>query len=172
VWETDSDLTRLQALLDRSMASAGEHLASIITDERRLGADDLCRRLTGMRLLSVATVTADGRPISGAVDGYFIRGEWHFSTGAAAVRTRHLRARPFVSATHLPGEQLQVSVHGSAEVYDFNDPAQPELKRAMLDHYLPLQGPSFEEWLDSGEEMVGVRIAASKMFTFAMDPPT
>lgn len=36
----------------------------------------------------------------------------------------------------------------------------------MLDHYLPLQGPEFETWLDQSDS-VGARIAADKMFTFA-----
>jgi hypothetical protein len=37
----------------------------------------------------------------------------------------------------------------------------------MLDHYLPLQGPDFEEWLE-GMDAVGARIVADKMFTFHM----
>ena len=56
------------------MAGAGEHLRGIITGERRLSAADLAGRLPGMRLLTVATVTADGRPLAGPVDGYFLHG--------------------------------------------------------------------------------------------------
>lgn len=37
----------------------------------------------------------------------------------------------------------------------------------MLNHYLPLQGPSFEEWLNQGDSL-GARIEADKMFTFKM----
>lgn len=167
MWETPAEIDALQELLDRSMADAGRHLRGIITEERRLDAADLCRRLTGMRLLTVATVTADGRPLAGPVDGYLIHGEWHFSSARDAVRMRHLAARPWVSATHLPGEQLAVSVHGRAELYDVNDPALPALRRAMLDHYLPLQGPEFEAWLD-GVDALAARIVPDKMFTFAM----
>ena len=47
------------------MAGAGEHLRGIITGERRLSAAELAGRLQGMRLLTVATVTADGRPHAG-----------------------------------------------------------------------------------------------------------
>jgi len=36
----------------------------------------------------------------------------------------------------------------------------------MLDHYLPLQGPAFETWLDQLDS-VAARIAADKMFTLA-----
>jgi len=38
----------------------------------------------------------------------------------------------------------------------------------MLDHYLPLQGPAFETWLDQADAM-GARIAADKIFTFSMN---
>ena len=72
--ETPQELENLQALLDASMADAGPHLRSIIGDERRLDARQLTERLTGMRLLVLATVTADGRPLAGPVDGYFLHG--------------------------------------------------------------------------------------------------
>lgn len=166
--ETPDDLRRLQRLLDDSAASAGEHLRSIITDERILGAEELCRRLQGMRLLVVATSTADGRPLVGPVDGYFLAGSFCFSTAANSVRIRHLRERPAVSATHLPGEDLAVTVHGRAELFDLFDPDHPALLRAMLDHYLPVRGDSFGEWLNE-EHPVGARITAEKMFTFSMD---
>lgn len=39
---------------------------------------------------------------------------------------------------------------------------------AMLDHYLPRQGLEFETWLDR-LDTIGARIAAEKMFTFAME---
>jgi len=166
--ETPEDLDRLQQLLDRSMASAGPHLRSIITDERRLTAQQLCDRLQGMRLLALATVTADGRPLTGPVDGYLLHGSFYFSSGRDSVRMRHLAARPVCSATHLPGEELAVSVHGRAELFDVSDPAHGELRQAMLDHYLPLQGPDFEDWLN-GIDALGARIAADKMFTFSLN---
>src|SRR6266581_5812519 len=165
--ETAEELGNLQQLLDRSMAGAGEHLRGIITGERRLSAAELAGRLPGMRLLTVATVTADGRPLAGPVDGYFLHGSWYFSSGRNSVRMRHLAARPAVSATHLPGEQLAVTVHGRAELFDLRDPAGAELRQAMLDWYVPRQGPEFETWLDQ-LDAVGARIAAEKMFTFSM----
>src|SRR5579863_10153236 len=109
VHETAHDMVALQDLLDRSMAGAGPHLRDIITEERRVGATELCERLQGMRLLVLATVTADGRPLVSPVDGIFYRGAFHFSTGPDAVRLRHIRRRPDVSATHLPGEEFAVT---------------------------------------------------------------
>lgn len=166
--ETPEELTRLQSLLDESMASAGPHLRSIVTDERRLRASELVARLPGMRLLVLATATADGRPVAGPVDGYFLHGTFWFSSGTHSVRMHHLAARPAVSATHLPGEDLAVTVHGRAELYSMTDPAATELRQAMLDEYLPKQGPSFEEWLRNADALAA-RIEPAKMFTFHLD---
>ena len=83
------------------------------------------------------------------------------------MRLRHLSARPACSATHLPGEELAVTVHGTAEHFALDDPAYGEFRQAMLDEYLPKQGPSFEQWLDHADA-VGVRIVPEKMFTFHM----
>jgi hypothetical protein len=166
--ETPQEMATLQVLLDDSMASAGPHLRDIITDERRLTAEELADRLQGMRLLVLATVTADGRPLAGPVDGYFLHGTLWFSSGLNSVRLRHLAVRPACSATHLPGEELAVTVHGRAELFAQDDPEYRDFSQAMLDEYLPKQGPEFEQWLDA--EPIGVvRIAPEKMFTFRMD---
>ena len=163
--ETSDELTRLQVLLDASMAGAGPHLRSIITDDRRLSAPELTARLPGLCLLVLATVTADGRPLAGPVDGYFLHGTFWFSSGTESVRMHHLAARPAVSATHLPREDFAVTVHGRAELFPVHDPACAELRQAMLDEYVPKQGPSFEEWLRNADA-VGARIEPGKMFTF------
>ena len=164
--ETPDEIDRLQELLDRSAAGAGPHLRGIITDERLLSALRLCQILSGMRLLVVATVAADGRPLAGPVDGYFLHGSFYFSSGRTSVRMRHLAVRPAVSATHIPGEELAVTVHGRAELFDLRDPDHGELRQAMLDYYLPKQGPEFETWLD-GLDAIGARIVAEKIFTFS-----
>ena len=148
------------------MAGAGGHLRGIITGERRLSAAELAGRLPGMRLLVVATVTADGRPLAGPVDGYFLHGTFWVSSGRNSVRMRHLAARPAVSATHLPGEELAVTVHGRAELVGLREPAGAELRQAMLDWYVPRQGPEFETWLDA-LDAVAARIEPEKIFTFS-----
>jgi nitroimidazol reductase NimA-like FMN-containing flavoprotein (pyridoxamine 5'-phosphate oxidase superfamily) len=165
--ETAADLSALQDLLDRSYASAGAHLRGIITPERRLSAEQVVERLTGMRLLALATVTADGRPIVGPVDGIFLRGSFHFGSSPDSVRFRHIRARPQVSATHLPGEELAVTVHGRAVPVDVRAAEGAELRRTLFDIYLPRYG---ESWLRILEGGVYARIDAERMFTFHMDP--
>jgi Pyridoxamine 5'-phosphate oxidase len=161
VHETLADLAALQELLDRSYAGAGEHLLAIHTPERRLGAEQLAARLTGMRLLTLATVTADGRPIAGPVDGIFFRGAFHFGSSPQSLRFRHIRARPQVSATHLPGEELGVAVHGRAEMVDVS---AGEFRETLLEVYVPRYGPEWDQFLDSGP--VYARIAAERMFAF------
>ena len=165
--ETDDDLARLQDLIDRSYASAGPHLLEIHTPERRLSAEQVSARLTGMVLLALATVTADGRPIVGPVDGIFYRGAFHFGSSPESIRFRHIRARPQVSATHLPGEELAVTVHGRAEIVDTRAEEAAGFRQTVLDIYVPRYGEQWVEFIDSGP--LYARIDAERMFTFAMD---
>ncbi len=164
--ETSDDLDRLQALLDRSYASAGAHLSRIHTPERRVGAAALAERLQGMTLLVLGTVTADGRPILGPIDGIFLRGEFYFGSSPDSVRLRHIARRPQVSATHLPAEEFAVTVHGRAVVVDHKAPEGAELRQTLLDVYVPRYGPEWVEFLDGGP--IYARIEAEKMFTFQM----
>jgi pyridoxamine 5'-phosphate oxidase-like protein len=167
VHETPEDIAELQALLDRSYARAGPHLLRIHTPERRLSAEALADRLTGMTLLTLATVTADGRPITGPVDGIFFRGAFHFGSSPDSVRFRHINARPHVSATHLPGEELGVTVHGRAVPIDVSS---GPFRQALLDIYVPRYGEEWEQFIDSGP--VYARIDATRMFVYCMPAST
>jgi len=161
--ETPSDLASLQDLLDRSAAGAGAHLRSIVTPERRLTADEVCSRLTGMALLALATTTADGRPLVAPVDGIFYRGAFYFGSSPDSVRLRHISRRPDVSATHVPGEELAVTVHGRAIPIDVGGADHAGFRQTLLDIYVPRYGPGWESFLDSGP--VYARIDAARMFT-------
>ena len=161
--ETPEDLARVQELLDASYATAGRHLLRIHTPDRRLSAARVAERLDGMCLLALATSTADGRPVVGPVDGIFYRGAFHFGSAPDSLRFRHIRARPQVSATHLPGEELAVTVHGRAEEI----PVEGGFREALLEIYVPRYGESWEaEFLDSGP--VYARIDAERMFALAI----
>src|SRR5213083_504412 len=155
--ETSADLAALQELLDRSYAAAGPHLLRIHTPERRLSAGAVAERLTGMRLLALATVTADGRPVVGPVDGIFYRGAFHFGSAPDSLRFRHIRARPQVSATHLPGEELSVTVHGRAVPVDVQSEEGAELKAALLAQ----SAPSSSEKCVSTTRRAPARLACS-----------
>jgi uncharacterized pyridoxamine 5'-phosphate oxidase family protein len=162
MYETPDDLAALQTLLDRSYESAGAHLLRIHTPERRLTAEQVAERLKGMCLLALATVTADGRPIVGPVDGVFFRGSFYFGSAPDSVRFRHIGKRPHVSATHLPGEELAVTVHGRAVPIDILGDDNAGLR----DAYREIYGSDWGDLAEQGAQYA--RIDADRMFTFHM----
>ena len=114
MFETPDEIARLQSLLDASHARSTEHLRGIISDDRSLSAAHVAGLLTGMKVISVATVTAHGEPRISAMDGHFLHGTWTFSTSRTAAKARHLAARPAVSVAHVDGEAMAVFSHGRA----------------------------------------------------------
>jgi nitroimidazol reductase NimA-like FMN-containing flavoprotein (pyridoxamine 5'-phosphate oxidase superfamily) len=168
VRETAAELARLQDLLDASYAGGGSHLLRIHTPERRLDAEGIAARLEGMVLLALATVSAAGKPVVGPVDGVFLHGSFHFGSAPDSARARHIARRPDVSATHLPGEELAVTVHGRALPVDVNAPEGAELREALLEIYVPRYGEDWAEMLESGA--VYWRIEAERIFAFHMPP--
>jgi Pyridoxamine 5'-phosphate oxidase len=162
VHESADDIARVQATLDRSYAAAGPHLRSIHTEQRRMTAADLVVRLQGMCLLVLATVSSAGRPVTGPVDGVFHRGSFCFGTSPDAVRWRHLRANPAVSATHLPSEDWAVIVHGTAVPADVSRADPDGLRATLLEVYTPRYGGQWADFLDSGP--VYARIEADRIY--------
>jgi uncharacterized pyridoxamine 5'-phosphate oxidase family protein len=165
VHERPEDLAAVQAVIDDSYAHATAHLLNIHEPERRLDAVSVASELVGMRLLVLATTTRDGRPITGPVDGVFYRGRFHFGSSPDSVRFRHIRERPEVSVTHLPGEHLAITVHGTAEVIDVGASEHAEFRQTLLDIYLPRYG---DAWLPILEGGAFARIHPRRMFTFSM----
>lgn len=140
--ETRNEVAALQRLLDASHASSTEHLRSIINDERRLTARDLVALLTGMKVLSVATVTSRGQPRISAMDGHFLHATWTFSTSGTAAKARHMQARPSVSVAHIDNEELAVFSHGRVEEMRPSDPDWDE----TIGHWTAHYGSSPLEW--------------------------
>jgi nitroimidazol reductase NimA-like FMN-containing flavoprotein (pyridoxamine 5'-phosphate oxidase superfamily) len=170
VHESPADLASLQDLIDRSYAQAGAHLLRIHDPARRLTAEEVAARLQGMCLLALGTVSGNGRPIVGPVDGIFFRGAFHFGSAPDSLRLRHIRRRPHVSATHLPSEALAVTVHGTAVPIDVRSPECAAFRRTLLDIYVPRYGPEWETgFLDAPPPApMYARIDADRMFAFAM----
>jgi general stress protein 26 len=142
--ETAEEIAALQELLDASHASSTGHLRSIINDDRTLSARALVALLTGMKVLSVATVTAQGEPRISALDGHFLHGSWTFSTSATAAKARHMRARPSVSVAHVDNEELAVFSHGRVERMREADPDWAE----TIGHWSAHYGSSPLDWSD------------------------
>ncbi len=161
--ETREDLDLLQRLLDESWESAGEHLKAVITPERRLTADQLSERLTGMCLLTLATVTSDGRPIAAPVDGFFYRGTFWFGSSPDSLRFRHIARNSSVSVAYVPGEELSVTMHGEAHRVDLADPVNAGFTQVCVDFY----GDGWAEW---GDGAAYARIEPRKAFTFFLAP--
>jgi general stress protein 26 len=163
MFETAEDLAALQRLLDESWEQGGAHLRSIITPERRMTAEEVVELLQGMTLISLATVTRDGRPLVGPVDGFFYRGEYWFGSAPTSLRFRHIRERPHVSATHLPSEAYQVTVHGRASVEGTDADLPADLRAFLRDFY----GDWFDDYSGQG---LYARVEADRMHTFHLDP--
>jgi hypothetical protein len=141
--ETPDDLVELQALLDRSIATAGSHLRSIYTHTPPISAEELVDLLPGMQVIDLATVTATCEPRVAPVDGHFLKGRWWFGSAADSFRARHLAARPQASAAHTRGEGLCVLTHGHVEHVSLRDPAFDWFLEHLRGHY-----PTFDEWAD------------------------
>jgi len=140
--ETTDDLAALQTLLDTSHAGATEHLRGIINDDRTLTAGQVAALLTGMKVISVATVTAGGEPRISAMDGHFLHGTWTFSTSRSSAKAHHLAARSGVSVAHVDNEALAVFSHGHAV-----EVAGHELTR-VDEHWTAHYGSSPLSWGD------------------------
>lgn len=160
--ETSTEIAALQALLDASRAKATGHLRSIVTDDRTLTAEQLVGLLTGMKVLSVATVTASGEPRVSALDGHFLHGTWTFGTAGSSAKARHLERNPAVSVAHVDGETLALFSHGSAELLQ-PGPVLDEVDEHWTAHY----GSSPFSW---GDDVRLYRLRMSWAVAYAADP--
>jgi uncharacterized pyridoxamine 5'-phosphate oxidase family protein len=140
--ETPNELTELQRLLDQTYETAGVHLRSIFTPERRISAGDLVSVLRGVCVLALATVSSQGEPVVAPVDGLFFHGRFWFGSAENSLRFRHIRSRSSVSAAHTRGEDLCVIVHGSACEIDKSE----ALSQAFREYNREVYGPEWDSW--------------------------
>jgi general stress protein 26 len=166
MFETTDELAALDELLAASFAGAGDHLTAIISPERRLGATDLCRYLTGVKHLVLSTVTAACEPRCSAVDGLFLHGSFWFSTSATSLKARHLDRRPALSAAHVIGDDVGVFVHGHARVVRGATEASASISHYWSEVY---GGGTPEDWVPTPSDARYVQIVALSMFTYAFN---
>ena len=133
--ETPEEVAALQELMDASYGRSTSHLREIVSGAHRLTAEQVLEQLTGMKVLSLATVTASGEPRVSAVDGHLLHGRWTFGTDGRAAKARHLATRPAVSAAHVDGERLGVFCHGRAVRLTPQDPLWAETIEHWTAHY-------------------------------------
>jgi hypothetical protein len=160
--ETAGEVVELQGLLDAAYERSTQHLRNIITDPRRLDADELVRVLTGMCTLNLATVTAKGEPRISAVDGHFLHARWVFTTAGTAAKARHLKARPAASLSYVDGERIGVFSHGEVEFLTTDHPEFAEIEEHLVAHY----GSSPSSWAD---DIVYCRLQPSWVVGYAFD---
>jgi general stress protein 26 len=153
--ETPDELANLQHLLDASHARATEHLRGIINADRSLSAAQIVGLLTGMKVITAATVTAHGEPRISAMDGHFLHGTWTFSTSRTSAKARHLTKRPAVSVAHVDGEALGVFSHG--RVVELAGDELTDVDRHWTAHYgsSPLSWGDVVMWRLDPTWMVG-----------------
>jgi nitroimidazol reductase NimA-like FMN-containing flavoprotein (pyridoxamine 5'-phosphate oxidase superfamily) len=161
--ESREEMEALQRLLDASYAAAGSHMLSIHTDDWRMSAQEVVDVLTGMCVLSLATVSSKAEPYIGPVDGQFYKGRFYCGSSWDSLRARHLRARPQVSVAHVRGEELAVVVHGVAREVDRSSEGAEGYREYLAEIYgSPMTD---ENW--GSEGVVYWEIEPRKMFALA-----
>jgi general stress protein 26 len=163
VHETDEELRELDALLDRSFASAGPHLIDIISEDRRLSASDLSRYFVGVKHVVVATTTAGGEPRCSAVDVLLVHARLWFSTSSTSVKIAHLERRPALSVAHVVGDDVGVFAHGAARIVR----GATDEASALRPQWQEVYGGAPEDWVDSPEDARYVEVVPHAIYSYA-----
>jgi len=158
--DSAEEIAELQQLLDAAYERSTEHLRNIITDPRKLTAQELVHALTGMRTLNLATVTAHHEPRISAVDGHFLHTRWVFTTSGTAAKARHLKVRPAASLSYVDGERIGVFSHGQVEFLTPEHEDFEEIEEHLTKHY----GSSPSSW---GPDIVYCRLQPHWMVGYA-----
>ena len=161
--ETDEDIQALQELIDRTASRMNPHMARIVKPERRLTARQAVTYLQGIKHVAFATANEKGEPRVAPLDGIFFRGRFHVSTGGEAARLRDLRRFPRCSLTHFAGDEVAVTVNGTALIMSQNHPDVPSIEPM----YLELYESSPFTW---GEGVVIIRVEPTSMWTYSFHP--
>jgi ribosomal protein S18 acetylase RimI-like enzyme/uncharacterized pyridoxamine 5'-phosphate oxidase family protein len=158
--ETQEDLERLQALLDRSIKQAGSFLrSSFQMPQHSLSASELVKHLQGLQTVALATVSAKGEPRVAPIGAIFFRGSFSIPTVATAVRTRHIRKRPAVSLAYFVENGLAIIVHGQATSIS---PDSEEFEK-LDEVYQAMSGTSVRNW----GEGIYIQVHADVIYTYA-----
>lgn len=156
--ETPEELAELQQLIDKSFASASDHLRGIMAPERRLTAEQIVADVPSPAVLNVATVTRNGEPRISALDGHFLHGRWHFTTADNSPKVVHIKSRAAVSASFTPRDGYGIFCHGDARLLDGDE------KVSLIEHCTRVYGQSPENF---GEGIAYVRIEPKWFVGFA-----
>jgi Pyridoxamine 5'-phosphate oxidase len=162
MFETDAELTELQAMFDAHLAGANAHMTGIVKPSRRLTARQVVRALDGIQHVAFATVSSRGEPRVSPLDTLFIHGRFTLSTGSEATRLAHLRRNPACSAVHMDRDRIAVVANGTVEWIRPAHPDHDEIHRVWTDTY--------ESDPYSWGQVVLFRIAPQSMWAYAFHP--
>ncbi len=140
--ETREELADLQKLLDSSYETAGAHLLTIHTPERRLNAEQLCQELKGVCVLNLATLNSTGAPMVAPVDGLVLGGKFWFGSAINSLRMKHIRADSRISAAYTLGEEVSVVIHGRAVEFDTKTGQYEQFHEYCREVY----GAGYDDW--------------------------
>jgi hypothetical protein len=108
-------LAALQAVIDRSRASAGAAVRDTFDREtRRMDAAEFVAFWNGSRMKAMATAGRDGAPHIAPVHAEFVAGRLRTTIYENAVRRRDLRANPQVALTTWGPHGAAAIVYGTA----------------------------------------------------------
>ncbi len=166
MYETQDALVALQALLDKSFATAGSHLAGML--EAPMTARDVVAHLEGICEVHFATVTPSGAPFVAPIDGLFFRGQLWIGIPTAAARTAFVSRERRISVSYTRGRSFCLIVHGTAEEVTESDPMWAPYHEYSDREYVKLYGAGFLEWAEQqkaeGADGDMWRVRAHKMF--------
>jgi len=164
MYETETDLQRLEELLGRSIQRASSFLrSSFEMPEHSLSARQLADHLQGSLTVALATVTARGEPRVAPINAVFVGGRFHVPTVAEAARARHLERRPAASLTHFKGIDAAVIAHGQVQIIRAEDAEFPEIDAAQVKS----GRESPREW---DGHPVYLRLEPDTLYTYARHP--
>ena len=162
MFETDEEVEGLQVLLDRSFGGMNGHMADIVTKERRLTAAQVCGYLQNVKHIALATANSRSEPFVAPLDGWFVHGRFVVSTGAGALRVRHIESNPAVSLAHVDGDAIGIWVHGTARPLGSDEAIAKAWDSAATEVY----GSSPFTW----GEIAILLVEPRRMYAYAMDP--
>jgi hypothetical protein len=125
-WPADA-LRRLQAILDRSSATAGPAVRDTFDRaERRMSAAELVHFWNETRMKAMATCGPDGAPHMAPVHAEFVAGRLRSTIYTHAVRRRDLRTNPHVALTTWGPHGAAAIIYGIArEIPDSERDTRP-----------------------------------------------
>ena len=131
--ETASEIARLQAVIERSIARAGPFLrSSFEMPDHSLSAAAVIAVFADRPTVALATVTATGEPRVAPIACLLVGGVFYVPTTRTAARYRMALRQPAVSLTAFTGIDLAVIVHGRARAVGQEEPEFARIEAVEL----------------------------------------